>query len=257
MEEFYPKHGYLPPHCYIFARTVPCADTQYATQLVPDSHLLKPKSGRRVAAEPVVNEGKSTGHVRIREIGRGAGQRREPPRPTYANGKGVSLFTGRPIPADTIKAKAQAGEMGSALYAVALKTPHGLTFQPPEPADVKALASAEKELARLRPRWEQANVIPSEIILPGDHPWVRLEIAGIRSWSEVLSSRQLLCMVVLVDELRQLRPEIEITPEMVKAGLHIYIERLPDGASRYMNQDETVRLIYLAMARASCLVDQQ
>ena len=52
-------------------------------------------------------------------------------------------------------------------------------------------------------------------------------------------------------------PEIEITPEMIEAGLRVYIARLPDDASRYMDEDETVRLIYLAMAKVSCFVDRQ
>ena len=61
----------------------------------------------------------------------GPGHVKEPPRRTYTKGKGESLFTREPIPTDWIKAKAQAGEMGSALYAVALKTPQGLKFRPP------------------------------------------------------------------------------------------------------------------------------
>lgn len=97
---FYPKHRLALVHAYIFARTVPCPDTQHATPLVPDWHLLKAKSGRRVAAEPVVDAEKGTWTVRMREVGSYAGQLREPPRATYADGKGISLFSGRQIPAD-------------------------------------------------------------------------------------------------------------------------------------------------------------
>ena len=43
---------------------------------------------------------------------------------------------------------------------------------------------------------------------------------------------------------------IEITPEMIKAGVRIYIERLPEDASRLGTEDETVCLIYLAMVKA-------
>ena len=34
----------IPPHCYIFARTVPCPETGHHTPLVPDWHVLKPTS---------------------------------------------------------------------------------------------------------------------------------------------------------------------------------------------------------------------
>ncbi len=121
MAPFYASTGVVPPWTYIYARTVPCPDTGYPTPLVPDWHLLKPKSGRRLAAVPVVDKNRGTWTVEIREVGTRAGQVK-PPQPTYKGGKGISLFSGRPISAEYIKAKAQAGEMGSALYAVALKS---------------------------------------------------------------------------------------------------------------------------------------
>ena len=232
LARFYPAHRLAKVHAYIFARTIPCPDTRHHTPLVPDWHLLKPKGEcGHVVAEPVADMKKGTWSIRIREIGGRAGQLREAPRPTYGGGKGVSLFSGqvidgawigRQIPSDYIKAKAQAGEMKSALYAVAVKTPDGLKFQPPEPADLKALKDAEKELARLRSGWEKANIIPTEKIPLGDktgEPMVR----GITTWADMFSPRQLLCLGVLVEELRNLRPEIIKAegPEMGEAVLHL------------------------------------
>jgi adenine-specific DNA methylase len=208
LERFYPKTGVLPPHCYIFARTVPCPDTQHPTPLVPDWHLLKPKGERgHVVAEPIVNKARWTWTIRIREIGKGAGQLRQPPRPTYADGKGISLFKDRQIPADYIKAKAQQGEMKTALYAVAIKTSRGLKFQPPESADVQALEAAEKELARLRPGLERNNIIPTELY-PEVSSDERPRLYGMPRWADMFSPRQLLCFGVLVEELRKLRSEI-------------------------------------------------
>lgn len=204
---FYPPHRLAKVHAYIYARTVPCPDTQHATPLVPDWHLLKPKGERgHLVAEPVVDRAKGTWSVRIREVGKGAGQLREPPRPTYDDGKGISLFTSRQIPADYIKAKAQAGEMHSVLYALALKATT-LKFQPPEPDDLKALEEAEQELARLRPGWERGSVIPTERIPLGDKTGEPLA-RGIATWADLFSPRQLLAFGVLVEELRNLRPEI-------------------------------------------------
>ena len=95
MKSFWPLYRFQKVHAYIFARTVPCPDTRYHTPLVPDWHLLKPKGDKvPMVAEPVVDRNKGTWTVCMREIGRGAGQLREPPRPTYGGGKGISLFSG-------------------------------------------------------------------------------------------------------------------------------------------------------------------
>ncbi|HEX8043214.1 hypothetical protein [Candidatus Deferrimicrobium sp.] len=216
LARFFPSYRFAKVHAYIFTRTVPCPDTHIHTPLVPDWHLLKPKKeSGQIVSEPVVDRKNGTWTVRVAPIGRGAGQIRQAPPPTYDGGKGVSLFSGqmvdgvwagRQIPADYIKAKALAGEMKSCLYAVALKA-KGLTFQPPESVDLKALNEAEKELARLRPDWEKRNVIPTERIPIGDktgEPMAR----GITSWADMFSPRQLLCFGVLVEELRSLRSEI-------------------------------------------------
>jgi putative DNA methylase len=219
------KFYYEPPargvRDYIFARTVPCPDTQHYTPLVPDWHLAKPNSGARVVAEPIVDKQRGTWKVRIREVGTGAGQIREAPQPTYNKGKGVSLFTGRPIPADYIKAKAQAGEMRNELYAIAVKTPD-LKFVEPTAEDFKALADAEKELARLRPGWEKANIIPTEFY-PEVSSDPRPRAYGMPRWADMFAPRQLLCMGVLVEELLKLRPEIIKTdgPELGEAVVHL------------------------------------
>ena len=56
-----------------------------------DWHLLKPKgSDLRIVAEPIVDAKTGTWTVRIREVGKHAGQLKEPPLPTYGGGDGVS-----------------------------------------------------------------------------------------------------------------------------------------------------------------------
>ncbi len=60
VERFFPKVGIVPPLTYIFARTVPCPDTRFDTPLVPDWHLMKPKSGTRIVAVPRIDEKRGT-----------------------------------------------------------------------------------------------------------------------------------------------------------------------------------------------------
>ncbi len=207
MQRFYPDVGALPTHTYIFARTVPCPDTGAPTPLVPDWHLSKPKSGTHIVAEPVVDHAAKSWTVRIREIGRAAGQLPAAPKPTYVRGKATSIFTGAVIDGEYIKAMAKQGKLGSQLYAVVLKGAQGLDYRPAEHADLDAIAAAEAELARLRPTWERDNIIPTEL-----YPRVSSELRplqyGMPRWADMFSPRQLLAMGVLVEELRNLRPEI-------------------------------------------------
>ena len=234
LAQFYPEKQYALIHAYIFARTVPCPDTGHMTPLVPDWHLSKPKDSNktRVVAEPIVNHEKGTWNVSIKELGRGAGQLHQPPKPTYSNGKGVSIFTKRPISADYIKAMALQGRMKSVLYVVAIKTPQGLKFQLPDKVDLDALEAAEKELAKLQPRWKKNNIIPTEKVPVGDKtgdpskpsrgndlPLKR----GETHWTKMFTSRQLLCMGVLVEELKKLRDEIvaEEGEELGKSIVHL------------------------------------
>jgi len=221
---FYPEHRFVLVHAYIFARTVPDPDYQDAaddetlkwhTPLVPDWHVLKTKNHSEcgphcLLATPQADKDKGTWRiVRFAQGGRGAGQVREAPRPTYDDGKGISLFTGNQIRADYIKAMAQQGRMKNALYAVALKTPQGLKFQPPEKADLDALVAAEKELARLRSGWEKANVISTENLSDISNYDRGHRLYGMFRWAELLTPRQLLATGVLVESLRDLRAELK------------------------------------------------
>lgn len=237
LSPFYPVKTQGFVHAYIFARTVPCPDTQFDTPLVPDWHLLKPKSGTQLVAVPRVDRTNGTWSCETKSLGGGAGQVKEIPAPTYGGGKGISLFAGRlvggvwhgqPIPAEYIKAMAQQGRMKSSLYAVAIKTPQGLRFLPPEPEDLRAIEAAEAEFKRLRPAWEKNNVIPTEKVPPGDKtgdlddrdskgndkPLKR----GQEHWVDFFTTRQLLCLGVMVEELAALRRDIAAAEGSDQAG---------------------------------------
>lgn len=233
LARFFPKETGASVHAYIFARTVPCPTTGNATPLVPDWHLLKPKGGIPVVAVPVVDKKAGTWTTEIRPVGVGPGNVAAPPPRSYSKGKGISLFTGESIPADWIKAKAQAGEMGSALYAVALKTPQGLKFRPPLQADLDALAAAEEQLEQLRGDWEARNLIPTE-----EYPLIttdaRPRTYGMPRWADMFSPRQLLGFGVLMEELQALRSTIlaEEGEEMGEAVVHLLAFAIDKIANR-------------------------
>lgn len=220
---FYPEHDLAKVQAYIHARVIPCPDTGNLTPLIPDWHLLNPKTGTKVVANPAVNDKKGTWTVDVLTVGRAAGQISHVPSPTYVKGRGISLFSKLRIDPDWIKAKAQAGEMRSELYVLALKTNQGLRFLPPDARERKALVAAGEELARRRANWERNNIIPTEEITAESNYDRGHRLYGMYKWADMFSDRQLLCFGVLVEELKKLRAEIikEEGDEFGEAVIHL------------------------------------
>jgi adenine-specific DNA methylase len=225
LNSFFPAHKYALVHAYIFARTVPCPDTGHSTPLVPDWHLLKPKNHSGctrncMLAMPHVDKKHGTWSV---EFVRGDKLRSgHAPKPTYDDGKGVSLFSDLQIPSEYIKTKAQAGQMGSALYAIALKTNEGLEFTVPSERELSALGLAARELKKKQGAWQKEDVIPTEkypLVSSDERPLTY----GMPLWSDMFSRRQLLAIATLVAELRSLRDEIvrEEGPDIGAAVIHL------------------------------------
>ena len=222
LSPFFPQEKFVVLDGYIFARTVPCPDTKYPSPLVPDWHLLKKNGQTHIVAEPLVDKEQGTWTIRVREIGKGAGQLRQPPMPTYDGGKGISVYTGRPFPDDYIKTIAQQGKMNWVLYAVILKTTGKQEFRPPTSTELRAIVMAEKELKVCQPKWETQGIIPTEKIPIGDKTKEPLNV-GLSSWAALFSDRQLLTLGTMVDELLKFKREILITEgeEIGEAILHI------------------------------------
>jgi adenine-specific DNA methylase len=222
MERFFPKKGLFYTGVHVFTRTVPCPDTQFHTPLVPDWVLLKPKdSTRRVWAEPKIDLKRGEWSVEIIDTQKDK-RVKEPPKATYTGGKGISLFTGNQISGDYIKAKAQVGEMHSALYAIEVMRNDGREFVPPREEDLRALVEANKELTKYHPGWKEANTIPTEKISEGSKTGEILN-RGIRYWVDLFSPRQLLGMGVLMEEFLKLRTDIGRAEqkEIANATIHL------------------------------------
>lgn len=193
-----PESGNI--QAYIYARTVPCPDTGYATPLVSDWTLMNPgkdSTYAEVTGNPITGQWT----VQIKSDGK-------VPPATYRGGDGISIFTGSPISGEYIKGKAQQGEMGEALYAIAIKRSGiGIGFTVPNTQNSDALSQASLRLETLRPNWEASNILPTEDIGISNYDRGH-RMYGVKRWTEMFSSRQLLVAGTLVEEINQLRKDV-------------------------------------------------
>jgi putative DNA methylase len=190
---------------YIFARTIACPRTGKLVPLSPTWWLSK---GSKPFAVRLVAERDGRQLERCEfEIAAGKAIDFDPDGGTVAGGDATSPWDGLAIDGDHIKAEAQAGRMGSQLYAVAIRTAKGRSFRVPTKTDLDALAKAEHELAGLLPRWLADGVVPNEAIDSVSNYDRGHRLYGINTWSEMFSPRQLLVHGTFIEEFRRLAPE--------------------------------------------------
>ena len=153
---------------YIFARTVPCPRTGKPVPLSPNSWLPKDKGGTavRIVTERKRATGDGTEPLDECEFDIVSGKAIDfdPDRGTVAGGDGISPWDHLAIDGDHIKAEAQAGRMGSQLYAVAVRVSGKRGFRAPTATDLAAIIAAEKELATRLPAWLAQGMVPVEEI---------------------------------------------------------------------------------------------
>ena len=191
---------------YLFARTVLCPRTRKPVPLSPNWWLSK---GKLPTAVQLVTE--HDGQVLDRaefEIVTGERIDFDPDRGTIAGGDGISPWDGLAIDGAYIKAEAQAGRMGSQLFAVAIRTPQGRGFRSPTQVDLDALAAAKAEFGRRLMAWEAGEVIPPEEIDHVSNYDRGHRLYGMYKWRDMFSSRQLLVHGTFTEEYRSLVPEV-------------------------------------------------
>ena len=228
---YFPKGAGENIFAYLWARTVACPVTGKPVPLSPNWWLSKKK--RKVAVQLLTDPAWDAPRFRIVE---GDAIDFDPDDGTVRRGVGRSPWTGDAIDGDYIKAEAQAGRMGQMLYTVALKRRGGFDFRAPTEEDLVAVAAAEAELARKRPRWEARDVIPTEQIPDGSKTPEPIRY-GMTSWAEMFSPRQLLSQGTFVETLEELRTEIRSSLDEERARVvETYLSIMLDKMVIYNNR---------------------
>lgn len=245
---FFPKAaGEDSIAAYIWAHTIPCPSTGHPTPLAPNYWLATGAAGRDVAVELCPDHGAGVIRTRIIE-GPAAATFGE--RATYGGGTATSIWDPTvTISGEDINRLAQDGQLGQVLLAVSVTRPgvRGRQFRPPSDADLEAVAAAEAEVARLRPRWEIDDLVPVEPIPSGsktDEP----RRMGLFNWADAFAPRQLLTNVIALEELRAILAEARSELDhddwrAVGLELAVAVDRVVDYNSRFSSWHATRTMV--------------
>ena len=191
---------------YLFARTIVCPRTGKTVPMGPNWWLSK-QSGKEAAVRLITErDGLALDQAEFEIVTGKAARAANPDRGTVAGGDAISPWDNIVIDGNYIRAEAQAGRMGSQLYAVAIRINGKLGFRAPTQLDLDALEAAEAELPRLEPKWAAGNILPTEKVPPGND--LRPLHYGMPRWRDLFSPRQLLVHGTFVEEFQNLVGEV-------------------------------------------------
>ena len=202
---FFPSQPDEQVATFLFARTVACPRTGKQVPLSPDWWLRK--GDKAMAVRLITHRNGEVLEAPEFDLVTGKAIDFDPSKGTIGGGDATSPWDGLVISGDYIKEEAQAGRMGSVLYAVAIRKGGKRSFRAPVQDDLDAIAHAEQELARLLPEWTANDVLPDEEV-PAGQKTPELLNKGMDRWTDIFSPRQRLAHGVFVSELRSLIPEI-------------------------------------------------
>ena len=209
LEPFFPVRNGEKVLAYIWARTVRCPDCNLVIPLSPNWWLSKDENGRSGLATRIVvpedsRETRCSFEVPV-EVRPGSAY--NPSEGTWRDGDAQCPRCRLTVEADYVKAEAQAGRMGSQLYAVVVDRGRGREYRAPTEADLKAVEAAELEYRRNVGAWLRQALLPSQTIPEGLKTREPLNY-GMHFWHRLFSPRQALVMATYVRHLKALKEEI-------------------------------------------------
>jgi putative DNA methylase len=144
--------------------------------------------------------------------------------PTFKSGNAICPRCNHIMTGDEVKelARQRSGGLPTQMYAVCSQVPVKLTyrngeekvrylwrFRAPTLKDLDAVEKAEKELARLLPKWEAQGLVPNEEV-PEDMEDKRPRDYGMTRWRDLFLPRQLLTNMVILEEIRETIKRVQL-----------------------------------------------
>src|SRR6266851_3531095 len=247
LERFYPTIDNKLTVAYLWARTVTCKNCRATVPLLKTRWLCK-KDKKRVSLTMEPNADKSgvvfgVQHDVPQPKGTPA-QRRDAEKRTGGgtmSGSGVTCpCCGTIMTKQDIQQESQAGRLGKIMTTVVMDGPHGKEYRLPTEEEIQLTLEAERELPSIFaniPFGLPEEPIPQGASRSGGGSSFTVFLYGLRRWSDLFTSRQLLALGTFIKYTRAAKDTMlqqgysSKWIEAISAYLAIVIDRLADRGS--------------------------
>jgi putative DNA methylase len=220
---------------WLWARTVKSPNPAFAQVHVPltTTFVLSTKPGKEAYVEPVIEDGNYRFTVKV-------GRQKDPEATRSGTklsrgGNFRCIVSGTPITPQHIRSEGTSGRIGACLMAVVVEGNRGRSYLSPS-------REMEKAARRATPEWKPEGSIVE------DARAFTPTIYGMRDWSDLFTSRQLVALTVFSDLVTEARERVQHDAPV--AGLPNDRKPLRDGGIGATAYAEAVS-VYLA-----CVVDR-
>jgi len=211
LEEFFPKHSGEKVSEYLWARTIKCSSCGLTIPLSPNWWIVKSERGEECVSVKLIVPDKSdkcSFEIVRNPISYGL----NPEKGSVKSGRAECPRCHTVISGDEVKREAQDGRMGHQLYCVCVKKRSAgkrgeeWDFRTPTREEDEAVERAESRLREKLPSWESQNLVPNEEYVKGFSD--RCSIYGVRRWSDLFTSRQLLVHITYLEKFLQAKQKL-------------------------------------------------
>lgn len=221
---------------WLWARTVKSPNPAFVNVDVPlvTTFMLSVTEGKEAYVEPVIENGSYRFTVNV-----GVPTDEEAAKSGTKLARGANfqcIMSGTPIAGDHIKAEGMAGRMGARLMAMVAESERGRVFLAP---------TAEHEAAARGaiPPW-----LPNGVLVADARAFTPT-LYGLRSWSDIFTSRQLSALLMFAELVGEASSKVE--RDALAAGLSESDQPLCEGGTGALAYSQAVGL-YLAFAVDKC-----
>jgi adenine-specific DNA methylase len=211
LEGYFPTHPGEKVSEYLWARTIKCSSCGLLIPLSPNWWILKSERDEESVAVKLVvrdNREKCSFEILRNPVSRGV----NPEKGTVKGGRAECPRCHTVISGDQVKQEAQKGRMGHQLYCVCVRKKavgrrgEEWDFRIPTEEENEAAGKAEMCLIEKLPRWESHDLIPNEDYVKGFSD--RCSVYGVKKWSDLFTSRQLLVHMTYLDKFLQAKQRL-------------------------------------------------